>query len=276
MRDATRSNGGPTPSTPGSPPPADPGESVRAFDRGLAVMRSLSGAPRGLTLAAVARATGLNRATARRLLRTLVAAGYARQDEEQFRLTPRVLELGHAYLSSTPLTELAAPILEDLSRALNEATSVGVLDGRDVIYIARVPANRVMTVTIGVGTRFPAYRTSLGRVLLAELPADEIAAHWTARDPAGVTPHTVRSLTALREDLTRIRQQGFAILDQELELGVRSAAAPIRDRHGTTVAALNVSTHTDRTSQAELRERFVPPLLRAAATLTDALALRDL
>lgn len=251
-------------------------ETVRAFERGLLVIRSLANAPRGLSLAAVARASGLSRATARRLLQTLVAAGYARHDEERFRLTPRVLELGHAYLSSTPLAELAAPALEDLSRTLNEATSVGVLDGEDVIYIARVPANRVMTVTIGVGTHFPAFRTSLGRVLLAERNSDEVAAHWAARDLRDPTPFTVRSLAALEEDLQRTRERGYAILDQELELGVRSAAAPIRDRHGIAIAAVNVSTHTDRTSDEQLRERFIPPLLSAAGSLSDALSLRDL
>jgi len=255
--------------------PGEP-ETVRAFERGLVVIRSLAEAPRGLSLAAVARASGLSRATARRLLQTLIATGYARQVEERFRLTPRVLELGHAYLSSTPLAELAAPALEDLSRTLNEATSVGMLDGQDVVYIARMPANRVMTVTIGVGTRFPAFRTSLGRVLLAELSREELAAHWEARDTRDPTSFTVRSLQALEEDLALVRTRGYAILDQELELGVRSAAAPIRDRHGTAVAAVNVSTYTDRTSDEQLRERFVPPLLAAARTLSDALALRDL
>lgn len=259
-------------------PPSGPNapETVRGFERGLLVIRSLSNAPRGLNLASVARASSLSRATARRLLQTLVAAGYARQDGDRFRLTPRVLELGHAYLSSTPLAELAAPALEDLSRSLNEATSVGVLDGQDVVYIARVPANRVMTVSISVGTHFPAFRTSLGRVLLAERSSDEVAAHWAARDLRDPTPFTVRTLAAFKKDLERTRERGYAILDQELELGVRSAAAPIRDRHGTSVSAVNVSTHTDRTSVAQLRARFVPPLLATAAALSEALSLRDL
>lgn len=249
-------------------------ESVRSFERGLSVIRSFGAGGARMTLAEVARAADLNRATARRLLITLEELGYVRRADDRFALTPRVLDLGYAYLSSFALPELALPYLEQLSEELHEASSVGVLDGTDVVYVARVPANRVMTVSIGLGTRFPAYRTSLGRVLLAALPEEQVAAVWEASDRTGTTPRTVTDLDELRDQLAVVRSRGYALVDQELELGVRSVAAPIHDRSGDTVAAVNVSTHANRTPKAELQQRFVPVLLRTAAEIDHVLANR--
>ena len=247
-------------------------ETVRAFERGLRVIRSFGPSADRQTVAEVARAADLNRATARRLLMTLEELGYVARREHRFQLTPRVLDLGYAYLGSFGVPELALPYLEDLSEEVHEASSVGVLDDTDVVYVARVPANRVMTVSIGLGSRFPAYRTSLGRALLAELPDEEVAAVWERSDRSHPSPRTVADLDSLRQRLAEVRARGYALVDQELEMGVRSIAAPLHDAGGRTVAAVNVSTHVSRTNKAELQARFVPALLRTAAAIDRALA----
>ncbi len=249
-------------------------ESVRAFARGLQVLRSFGAERPELTLAEVARAAELNRATARRLLMTLEELGYVRRLGDRFALTPLVLELGYAYLSSLGVPELALPYLEQLSAQVHEASSVGVLDGPDVIYVARVPANRVMAVSIGLGTRFPAYRTSLGRALLTDLDDDHITSIWEASDRTGAVPKTIKTLDELRTQLAAARERGYALVDQELEIGVRSLAAPLRDANRRVVAAVNISTHASRTTLVELRQRFVPALLRAANEIEQALASR--
>jgi IclR family transcriptional regulator, pca regulon regulatory protein len=249
-------------------------ESVRSFERGLRVIRSLGAHGPDLTLAAVARATELNRATARRLLLTLEGLGYVRRRDDRFSLTPRVLELGYAYLSSFGVPQLALPYLEQLSEEVHEASSVGVLDGAHVVYVARVPTNRVMTVSIGLGTRFPAYRTSLGRALLAAMAPEEVADVWAESDRRDPTPRTVTALGELAARLAEVRRRGFALVDQELELGVRSVAAPLHDAAGRTVAAVNVSTHVSRTSKIQLQQAIVPALLRTAAEIDRALANR--
>lgn len=248
------------------------GESVRSFERGLRVIRAFGAGQADMTLAAVARETDLNRATARRLLLTLEELGYIQQRGQQFRLTPRVLDLGYAYLSSLGLPQLALPYLESLSETLHEASSVGVLDKTDIVYVARVPAKRVMTVSIGLGSRFPAYRTSLGRAILASLPQHDIRELWDASDRSDQTPRTVDSVGALLRELEEIRRQGFALVDQELELGVRSIAAPLHDSSGRTIAAVNVSTHVSRTTKQQLRARFIPQLLDSARTIDGVLA----
>jgi IclR family transcriptional regulator, pca regulon regulatory protein len=249
-------------------------ESVRAFERGLRVIRCFGSAPSQLTLADVARATDLNRATARRLLMTLEELGYVRRVGDRFSLTPRVLDLGYAYLSSLAIPDLALPYLEQLSLEVGEASSVGVLDGSEVVYVARVPANRVMTVSIGLGTRFPAYRTSLGRVLLAARSDDDVAAVWEVSDRTDPTPYTVTELDQLTVKLAEARAAGYALVDQELEVGVRSLAAPLHDAAGRTVAAINLSTHASRTDEADLHTTFAPALLRVAAEIDHALAHR--
>jgi IclR family transcriptional regulator, pca regulon regulatory protein len=249
-------------------------ESVRSFERGLRVIRSFGVHGAQLTLSDVARATDLNRATARRLLLTLEELGYARRIGDRFTLTPRVLDLGYAYLSSFGVPELALPYLEQLSAEAHEASSVGVLDGTEVAYVARVPANRVMTVSIGLGTRFPAYRTSLGRAVLASLADVEVTRIWDQSDRSDPTPQTVEQLGDLLARLRDVREQGFALVDQELEMGVRSVAAPLHDAAGRTIAAINISTHSSRTTEEEVRQRLVPVLLRTADQIDHALASR--
>jgi IclR family pca regulon transcriptional regulator len=177
------------------------------------------------------------------------------------------LELGYAYLSSLSLPDVAEPHLEALVAEVNESSSVSVLDGNDVVYVARVPTSRIMTVVISVGTRFPAYATSMGRVLLAGLPENELETYTSNVLLETLTPRTVPSVAALRGELTKVRAQGYALVNQELEDGLRAIAAPIRDRTGRVIAAVNVSAHASRTSLEVMRRDLLPPLLKTAARI---------
>ena len=242
------------------------GAFVQSLERGLLVIRALS-SPEPQALSEVARTTGLSRAAARRFLLTLEQLGYVRQTAGRFALTPRVLELGYAYLSSLSLPEVAQPHLERLAEQVQESSSVSVLDGDDVVYVARVPIRRIMSVSISVGTRFPAYATSMGRVLLAGLPDEQIAAALARADLRRLTARTTTSHKALREEIARVRRQGYAIVDEELETGLRSVAVPIDDAAGKVTAAVNLSVQASRTSVADLRRRLLPPLREAAAAI---------
>ncbi|GIH26968.1 IclR family transcriptional regulator [Acrocarpospora phusangensis] len=242
-------------------------EYVQSLARGLAVIRAFDAATPELTLSDVARKTELTRAAARRFLLTLVDLGYVRTDGRLFSLSPRVLELGYAYLSSLSLPEVALPHLERLVAEVHESASVSVLDDADVVYVARVPTTRIMRVTIAIGTRFPAHCTSMGRVLLAGLPPDELDAFLEGHPLERLTPRTVTSPVALRGELDRVRAQGWAMVDQELEEGLRSIAAPIRNRAGRAVAAVNLSSHASRTTLESARRDLLPPLLATAARI---------
>jgi IclR family transcriptional regulator, pca regulon regulatory protein len=244
---------------------------VQSLERGLAVIRAFDAEHPELTLSDVARSTGLTRAAARRFLLTLADLGYVHTDGRLFALSARVLELGYAYLSSLSLPEVAEPHLERLVAEVHESSSVSVLDAEDVVYVARVPVSRIMTVAINVGTRFPAYATSMGRVLLAGMDEDELDAYLGRVRLGRLSPRTVRSISALRAELGRVRAQGYAIVDQELEEGLRAVAAPIRDREGRVVAAVNISTHASRTSPETMRRRLVPPLLATAVRIENDL-----
>jgi IclR family pca regulon transcriptional regulator len=251
-------------------PPRDR-QFVQSLERGLSVIRALS-APEPQTLSEVARATGLTRAASRRFLLTLESLGYVHLNGTRFALTPQVLELGYAYLSSLTLPEVAQPHLERLVEEIHESSSVSVLDGDDVVYVARVPTRRIMRVAISVGTRFPAYATSMGRVLLAGLEPPELDAILARIDLRSLTPETIHDEPALRAELARVREQGWALVDQELEAGLRSIAAPIHDRDGRTVAAINVSAHTTRHDIDDVRATLLPPLLATAEAVERDLA----
>lgn len=238
---------------------------VQSLERGLAVIRAFDHEHPELTLSEVAAVTGVTRAVARRFLLTLAELGYVRSDGRFFSLTAKVLELGYAYLSSLSLPEVAEPHLEALVGEVNESSSVSVLDGHDVVYVARVPVSRIMTVSISVGTRFPAYVTSMGRVLLAGLSDPELTDYLSTVRLERLTARTVSSVAALRGEIARVRSQGWALVNQELEEGLRAVAVPIRDRTGKVVAALNVSAHASRTSLEAMRRDLLPPLLKAAA-----------
>jgi IclR family transcriptional regulator, pca regulon regulatory protein len=237
---------------------------VQSLDRGLAVIRAFGPDRERLSLSEVARATGLTRAATRRFLLTLVKLGYVRSDGREFSLRPRVLELGYAYLSGLGMPEVAAPHLEELVAEVRESSSVSVLDGHHIVYVARVPTKRIMTVSISVGTRFPAYATSMGRVLLAGLSDEDLERYLAEADFARMTDRTVTDPDRLREIVGDVRRQGYAIVDQELEEGLRAIAAPIHGAGGTVTAAINVSAHASRVSMAAMRADLLPHLLETA------------
>ncbi|MBQ1092737.1 IclR family transcriptional regulator C-terminal domain-containing protein [Streptomyces sp. B93] len=248
---------------------------VRSFERGLAVIRSFDAEHPARTLSEVARACDLTRAAARRLLLTLADLGYVHTDGRLFRLTPRVLELGYAYLAGLTLPQLAEPHLDQLVAQVRESSSLCVLDGDDIVYVARVPTRRIMSAAITVGTRFPAHATSVGRVILAHLPDAEREARLDRAELRPLTGRTLTSRDALRAELDRVRRQGHALVDQELEEGLRSIAAPVRDRDGTVVAAVNIAVHAGRTSLTALRRDLLPPLLAAASRIEADLRVTD-
>jgi IclR family pca regulon transcriptional regulator len=249
-------------------------EYVQSLERGLAVMQVFSREHSRLTLAEVARLTGLTRATARRVLLTLEHLGYARANGRGFELTPKVLDIGYAYLSSLDLASIAEPAMEALVERTHESSSAAVLDGPEVVYVARVPTKRIMTISLGLGSRLPAYATSMGRVLLAELEPAQVDDLLGPGPLEAITDRTITSRAELDEELVRVQRQGWALVDQELEHGLRSIAAPLRDRQGRAIAALNVSSHAGRVSLDVIRRDFLPDLLDTAGQISERLARR--
>ncbi|GAA1091472.1 IclR family transcriptional regulator domain-containing protein [Tsukamurella spumae] len=261
-RDARADTAAPVPSS----------EYVQSLARGLSVIRAFDAANPRRTLSDVARATDLTRATARRFLLTLAELGYVRSDGTLFWLTPRVLELGYSYLSSLTLPEIAEPHLQDLSEEVNESSSVSILDGTEVVYVARVAIRRIMTVGISIGTRLPAWATSMGRVLLADLPDDELAANLEAAAPQPFTERTLTDPASLIAEIRSVGSRGYALVDQELENGLRSLAAPVRSADGRVVAALNISTPAFRYTDADIQDTLLPALLRTTEAIQRDLA----
>ncbi len=239
---------------------------VQSLDRGLAVIRAFGPDRERLSLSEVARATGLTRAATRRFLLTLVKLGYVRNDGREFSLRPRVLELGYAYLSGLAMPEVAAPHLEELVARVRESSSISVLDGDHIVYVARVPTKRIMTVAISVGTRFPAYATSMGRVLLAGMSEEDLDRYLAEADFQPITGRTATDPVRLREIVADVARQGYAIVDQELEEGLRAVAAPIRTGDSVT-AAINLSAHASRVSMAAMRTDLLPALLETASRI---------
>ena len=237
---------------------------VQSLDRGLAVIKAFGPDRERLSLSEVARATGLTRAAARRFLLTLVKLGYVRSDGREFSLRPRVLELGYAYLSGLAMPEIAAPHLEELVAKLRESSSISVLDGHHIVYVARVPTKRIMTVAISVGTRFPAFATSMGRVLLSGLSEDDLDRYLTEASFEPLTANTVTDPVRLKEIVLEVGSQGYAIVDQELEEGLRAIAAPIRGSGDGVTAAINVSAHASRVSLEAMRTELLPAMLETA------------
>ncbi len=251
-----------------------PAEFVQSLERGLAVIRAFSRETPSLTLSELAHHTGLARAVARRFLLTLQELGYVASDGRRFSLRPSVLSLGYAYLSSLDLWEVAEGHMEALVDKVHESSSASVLDGTDIVYVARVPARRIMTIGLAVGSRLPAYATSMGRVLLAELPDEARDEYFAKATLARLTPVTTVDPRRLRKVLALVKAAGWALVDQELEEGVRSIAVPIRNASGTTIAAMNVSAHAARVGLEKLEEEFLPLLREAAARVSADLALR--
>jgi IclR family pca regulon transcriptional regulator len=244
---------------------------LQSLERGIAVIQVFSRDYPSLTLSEVARMTGVTRATARRILLTLEELGHVRSDGRRFSLTPRVLSLGWAYLSSLNLWEIAQPLMEELVEETGESCSAATLDLPDIVYVARVPTRRIMTIALGVGTRLPAYATSMGRVLLAALPESDLDDFLAGRRFDVLTEHTVTRPARLRAIVAGVRDDGFALVDQELEIGLRSIAVPLTGADGRTMAALNVSAAAPRVSLEELRERLLPALRSTGDAISAAM-----
>ena len=251
-----------------------PREYVQGLERGLAVIRNFSAETPSLTIAQVAERTGLTRAAARRYLMTLGALGYVLQDGDRFSLTPRLLDLGFTYLSTLDVTSVVQPFMERVTDALHESCSVSVLDNHDIVYIARRAAKRIMSINLAVGSRLPAHATSMGKVLLAYLPPAELDRYFASVERERLTANTIVGERALRKALGEVRENGWAVADEESELGVRSAAAPLVGRDGEVQAAINVSAHAARVSLEQLEADYLPVLLEAARGISKALGAR--
>lgn len=241
---------------------------MMSLARGLLVIQAFSERRLQLSISQLSKRTTLSRASVRRCLHTLSKLGFAGTDDgRSFYLRPRVLALGHSYLSSMPLATAAQPILEHLSQILHESCSIALLDGTEIVYVARAHVTRIMAIDLGVGTRLPAFCTSMGRVLLANLPPDELETVLPKIEFTRYTDRTVSSVEKLRQVLVTVRREGHAIIDQELELGLRSMAVPVRNPAGRVVAAINVGAHGQRVSIQDMRTRFLPYLHAAAQEL---------
>lgn len=237
---------------------------VQSFARGLEVIRSFSVSAPQQTLSEVAARSGLSRAGARRILLTLQTLGYVRTDGKLFSLSPRILDLGFAYLSSMPIWNLAEPVMQALVGEVHESCSAAVLDGSDIVYVLRMPTHKIMSISLGVGSRLPAYCTSMGRVLLASMPDDRVMQQLAAALLTKRTRYTLTEPQELAARIAQARRQGWSLVNQELEEGLVSMAAPIVNRAGETVAALNISGQANRTSAKTMQETMLPQLLNAA------------
>ncbi|WP_243794534.1 IclR family transcriptional regulator C-terminal domain-containing protein [Saccharopolyspora gloriosae] len=240
---------------------------VRSVERAFQVLRAFTGERPDLTLTEVADGSGLDRAGARRLLLTLVDLGYVRHDGRHYALAPRILEFGHAYLAAKSLPQVAEPHLRRLTAELREMSSIGVLDGDDVRYVAQVPSPKLLSVAIPVGSRFPAHATSLGKVLLADVPPERLEAWLSTMSLRACTPRTITTRAGLHAQLAAVRKQGFVISDEELETGLRGVAVPVRDPHGQVIAALNLSLDVHGCTEEDVRRDIVAALLLTAARI---------
>jgi IclR family transcriptional regulator, pca regulon regulatory protein len=242
---------------------------MTSLARGLAVIQAFSQRRVPLTISQVSSKTGFSRAAVRRCLYTLMQLGFAGSDDSRhFYLRPRILALGHSYISSMPLATAAQPILEQLSHLLHESCSIATLDGLDIVYIARASVTRIMSIDLGVGSRLPAYCTSMGRILLANLLPEALESYFRIAELIQRTERTIVDAEKLRQVLRLIRRNGYSLVDQELEVGVRSMAVAIQNLSGQVVAALNVGAHAQRVSAQHMQTKFLPSLQTAASELS--------
>ena len=244
---------------------------VNSLARGLEVISAFSRTKQRMTLSEMARATGMTRATVRRLLLTLVKEGYAATDGKHFRLRPKILRLGYSALSSMNIWDVAQPIMNELSVKLQESCFAAVLDGQEVVYVARATSDRLVNIGISVGSRAPVHAVSTGRVLLAALPEDALQKTLDALEPQRYTPNTTVSKVQLRNLIEDARAKGWSIVDQELEIGLRSISVPIRTPQGEVVAALNVCCPSARISPEEMGTRILAELLSSSQSITAGL-----
>lgn len=243
---------------------------IQSLERGLAVINTFSRDRQTQTLSEVASHAGLTRATARRILLTLGELGYVRQNGRGFALTPRVLDLGYSFLSSFRVVELAQQPMELLVDQVKESSSMSILDDTEIVYVARVPTTRIMTIALALGSRLPVYPTSMGRVLLAGLTDEGVDDYLGRVELRRLTPHTITNPTDLKERLAAVRSEGFALVDQELEEGVRSIAAPITNSRGEVIAAMNISCHAARVTVSHMKSELKPRLLATAAEISSS------
>jgi IclR family pca regulon transcriptional regulator len=241
---------------------------MTSLARGLAVIRAFADSRKPQTIAQISQQTGIPRAAVRRCLHTLRQLGYVDAELNNFSLRPKVLTLGYSYLSSTPLTIAAQPCLNEISKTLGESSSLAVLEEGQVLYVARAATSRVMSVSLSAGSRLPAYCTSLGRVLLAHLPEAELDDYLARTELAPRTEHTVTDGIRLREVLGQVRNEGYALINEELELGLRSIAVPVRGASGRVLAALNVGAQAARVTPERMLEAFLPVLRHGAQELS--------
>lgn len=252
-----------------------PGDTyVQSFARGLSVIRSFNAERPAQTLTDVAEATGLTRAGARRILLTLHTLGYVETEGRLFRLTPKILELGFTFLTSLPFWNLAEPVLEQLSARVQESASAAVLDGHEIVYVLRVPMQKIMTINLSIGSRLPAYCSSMGRVLLSALDDEELDARLAATTLTQRTPRTKTEPAALKAEIAQVRDQGWSLVDQELEASLISISAPIRNRQGRVIAAMNISGNAQRKNAQQMIDTYLAPLRDAAASVSRLVAQR--
>jgi len=244
---------------------------VLSLARGLRVIESFEGHSEGRSIVEISHATGLSRASIRRILLTLELLGYVERSRQVYRLRTQVLRLGFSFLSSSSVVEAARPVLERITEQLHESASMSMLDGGQIVYVARSAASRVLAAGLSVGSHLPAYCTSMGRVLLAALPDAELETYLRGLKPRANTPHTITAIPQLRKAILTVRKQGYAIVDQELEAGLRSIAVPVSTRSNRVVAAINVGTHVSRVDRATLLNRCLPVLEEGARALRDIL-----
>ena len=240
---------------------------MTSFARGLAVIRAFADSRKPQTIAQISQRTGIPRAAVRRCLHTLRQLGYVDAELNNFSLRPKILTLGYSYLSATPLTLAAQPCLDGISKTLGESSSLAVLEEDQVLYVARAATARVMSVSLSAGSRLPAYCTSLGRVLLAHLPDAERDAYLARTTLLARTERTITDREQLRAVLDGVRRDGYALIDEELELGLRSIAVPVRGASGRVLAALNVGAQASRVAAAHMVEEFLPVLQQGAREL---------
>ena len=248
------------------------GERLESLERAVAVLQTFGRDHPALTLSEVARLTGMPRATARRILLTFRGLGHVASDGRVFYLTPKVLDLGWNYFASLGVDDIAKPIMEELVKKVDESCSMSTLDLPDIVYVARVHTRRIMTIGGGIGSRLPAHATAVGRVLLAGLDDAQLDGYLAARPLRRQTPRTVVDEEAFRTEIQRIRKRGWALIDQELEIGLRAIAVPVTSRDDRTVAGLSLSSNSARSTLADLRTRCLPPLREAATAVSKALA----
>jgi IclR family pca regulon transcriptional regulator len=259
-----------------NPTSLKPGDSyVQSFARGLSVIRAFGTEAPRMTLSQVATRTGLTRAGARRILLTLENLGYVAAEDKKFFLTPKILDLGYAYLSTAPFWIPAEPVMEQLVAEVHESCSISVLDGTEIVYVARVPTSKIMTVSLGTGSRLPAYATSMGRILLGGVEGSKLKCVLAASRIKAHTKYTVTDAKKLATVITTDRERGWSYVNQELEEGLRSIGVPLKDRSGKIIAAMNISGQANRNSEKMMTVEFLPKLQQAADRINAALRMRS-